>query len=108
MVTASLVNRLGDFAEAAPLSEESVSIWRELGDDQGLALALLVHGTNVYRLGDPIAGRSLLEESLARARKVGDMQNLPQIMGNLAVPLYELGERDKAQLLHNNGPDSFG
>ncbi len=98
-VAANLINRLGDFARSAPFSEESVGIWREMGDDSGMAMALLGQGNNMWRLGDLGAARALLEEAAERARAAGDMQNLPQILGNLAGPLRELGERDRVELL---------
>ncbi len=98
-VTSNLINRLGDFASATSLSEEGVGIWREVGDDSGLAMALLNYGNNLWRLGDSVAGDALMRESVERARKVGDVRNLPQILGNLAGTLIERGEREQTRPL---------
>ncbi len=97
----------GGFASQAPWSEESVDIWRELGDDRGLAQALLVHGNILFRLGDVTAGISLLEEAAERARKVGDTQNLPQILGHLGAIHREAGERERARQIADEIITSF-
>lgn len=98
-VVSNLLHRLGDAVGASPFGEESIDIWRDLGDDRGLALALLNQGGIEWRLGNTLIGRAMLEESLERARKVGYARYLPQILGNLAALVEDLGDRDRAKRL---------
>jgi predicted ATPase/class 3 adenylate cyclase len=52
--------------------EESVAIWRELGDRRGLADALVYLGIVAGHQGDRAVGRAAPEESVALWRAIGD------------------------------------
>jgi tetratricopeptide (TPR) repeat protein len=79
---------------ARQLIEESLALYRELGDRQGMAGSLLTLGNVTAGLGDYAAGRSLIEESVALHRALGSRPGL-------ALALTTLGElasdRDAAQ-----------
>lgn len=71
---------LGDFEGALPALEESLSRFRELGDRQGCARALLLLGNGRMFRADP-AVQSLLEESATLAREAGDSWCLAHALG---------------------------
>ena len=79
---------------ARQLAEESLALYRELGDRQGMASSLRTLGDVTVGLGDYAAGRALVEESVALHRELGSR-------AGLAVALTALGEiasdRDAAQ-----------
>ena len=66
-----LAHRLGQ-PVARSLLEESVSIYRELGDKRGLTESLGEFGSILSAQNDLAAARTLLEEGLVLAREVGD------------------------------------
>jgi predicted ATPase/transcriptional regulator with XRE-family HTH domain/Tfp pilus assembly protein PilF len=67
-----------DYAVMRPRLEESVAVWRAVGDDQGLAYALANLGiATAYRNRDVSAGGHLLiEEAVNRFRATGDQWGL--------------------------------
>ena len=67
-----------DYAVMRPRLEESVAVWRAVGDDQGLAYALANLGiATAYRNRDVSAGGHLLiEEAVDRFRATGDQWGL--------------------------------
>jgi predicted ATPase/Tfp pilus assembly protein PilF len=79
---------LGDYATAQSMLEQSVMLWRELGDQQGLAYALQYLANVPGSLGDYALCRILLEESVALFRAVADDWGLTQslsYLGNLTL-----------------------
>lgn len=78
-----------DFSEAESFAEESVAMWRELGDKRGLAYALnvyaLAQGRGTASLDRGLASR---QESLALFRQIGDTWGTAQALlylGSFAV-----------------------
>ncbi len=72
----NLANYEWDLVRAQALLEESISLWRELGDVRGLAFALFWLGAVTHNLGDLGAARPLTAESLALYRELGDAYGL--------------------------------
>jgi tetratricopeptide (TPR) repeat protein len=81
----------GDYGAARALVEESLAIWRELGNKHGTAWSLTGLGIVARDQGEYGLARALLEESLAIYRELGDKRNI-------AWPLTILGE-----VVHNEG-----
>jgi predicted ATPase/transcriptional regulator with XRE-family HTH domain len=79
-----LMNGLGDLHAARPLAEESAVIYRELGDQQGLAEALSILGLTLVWQGEAIPGHNALEEALSIYRNIDDRWGE-------AMVLYRLG-----------------
>jgi tetratricopeptide (TPR) repeat protein len=67
---------VGELDPARAWSEESVTIWRALGDLKGLAHALCTLGAVVNVQGNATQARGLLEESIALFRGLGDRSGL--------------------------------
>lgn len=62
--------------EAVPLLEESVELWRKIGDKSGLGHALLHLGMATLREGRLQVARSRIEESVALFKEVADKSGL--------------------------------
>jgi predicted ATPase/DNA-binding XRE family transcriptional regulator len=62
----------GEFARVNTLVEESLSLYRHLGDDAGAAFALLVLGRTAVSQGDLVRGETLVEKSLGLFRQQGN------------------------------------
>lgn len=61
----------GDLDRALQLTDQGLSLARQLGDEEGIAISLLRKGRLIGRK-DPSLGTSLLEESLNIFRRLGD------------------------------------
>jgi predicted ATPase/transcriptional regulator with XRE-family HTH domain len=79
-----LVNALGDLGAARLPAEESAAIYRDLGDQHGLAEALAYTGFTLIWQGEARPGQARLEEALAIYRKSSDRWGE-------AMVLYRLG-----------------
>jgi predicted ATPase/DNA-binding CsgD family transcriptional regulator len=84
----------GDRAAARSRLEESVALWRELKDEEGLAQALRILGHVMLGQGDPTVARSLGEESVELFRKTDDAFGLATSLATLG--LIALIQRDYA------------
>lgn len=63
----------GDYGEARARFEESLEIYRELGDTCGIGQALVDVGILTRYEGNHLTARSLLEEGLGLVRETGDL-----------------------------------
>jgi tetratricopeptide (TPR) repeat protein len=93
---------VGEYERAAALLEESIAIWRELGDKRGAAIALVRFGQLEQSRGDYDRAWTLLEESRGLFREIGGESGLDapvavflaQVAKNRgdnerAIPLFE-------------------
>jgi non-specific serine/threonine protein kinase len=90
----------GDFAAAGALYEESLTLCRELGDDDGIARAEANLGWLAQRRGDFAIARTLLEAGLVRGaahRNKPVMATAQAILGQIALREGEF-ERARAYL----------
>ncbi len=88
---ALLTNSLGNHGAAYALAEQSMAIYRELRDKQGLADALMVVGQALRWQGEATLGNSRLEEALALYREVGDRWNVARSLYSLGTYLADFG-----------------
>jgi predicted ATPase/DNA-binding XRE family transcriptional regulator len=83
--TAGLCNWcLGNYAAARAQSEESLAIYRELGDRRGTGRALHGSGVLAAERGDVATARALIDEGLAMSRAAGDRLFVGLALHNLA------------------------
>jgi len=80
----TITNEISEFSQARCFLEESLSIWRELGDRKGTATALNGLAWVTSQLGDFGMAGSLSEEALLLNRELGEKRGV-------AVALFNLG-----------------
>ena len=97
---ANLALTQGDYDQLEALCEESLTLFRELGDKQGIAHNLSLLGRVAFERGNITTTRVLFEESLALFREVGDKENIAWSLFSLAWLSSEQGEDASARLLY--------
>ena len=90
----------GDYAQARLNLEESLAVWRGLGDENGLASALNNLGNVLKDQGDLAGAGTLYEESLALQRKLGNHSGIALGLNNLAILAQIRGDRASARPLY--------
>lgn len=86
-----------DYAAQLPLFNESMQIYRELGDRQGTAIVLNAVAMVHKDQGDLAEARRLLQESCALWLDLGDDLMRARTLSNLATFMKEQGDYDEAQ-----------
>ena len=89
----------GENQEARRFAEETVSIWRELGDKKELALALESIGWSVWFGGDYQAAYDAFEEALEIHRQMGDERLINRAILNICQVLVSEWRVDEAEPL---------
>jgi non-specific serine/threonine protein kinase len=102
-----LARNQADYPAARSLLEESLSIFRELGNRHGIAISLLSLGNATYHQGNYPAARTLYEESLSIARELGDLHRIASALGNLANVASNQGDYPAARSLHEESISIF-
>jgi tetratricopeptide (TPR) repeat protein len=97
--TGDLAGHRCDFSLACARLEESVAIWRELGDKRGLAQALRFLAVVYSSQGGHAAARAVWEESLQLCREVGDPWELAMGLGMLGRLAIQQGDYATARPL---------
>ncbi|MGH7318114.1 MAG: ATP-binding protein, partial [Candidatus Rokuibacteriota bacterium] len=87
----------GDYVEARALFEESLDIYRELGDSGGIGWALIDLGILTRYQGNHVAARSLFEESLGLVKQAGDTNGMAAALGNLGLIARDQGDTGVAE-----------
>jgi len=90
----------GEYARSIALHEQSLALWRELGNSQGMARSLNNLGVVAARVGDCARADELHGESVAIQRAVGDTWGLALSLNNWGVVAYERGDYERARALH--------
>jgi predicted ATPase/class 3 adenylate cyclase len=89
----------GDFHRQDELLQESLSLYRVLGDTRGIASSLQGLAWILSRKGASIAALQLLEESVTLLRELDDKEALAWSLQNLADTLGSQGEYRRANAL---------
>jgi predicted ATPase/class 3 adenylate cyclase len=96
---AVLARNQGDYAAARALSQESLSIKRELGDVQGIAASLNNLATLALSQGDYATAKPYYEDSLEMERSLGNRQGITASLIGLGNVALEQGEYARADAL---------
>jgi predicted ATPase/DNA-binding SARP family transcriptional activator len=88
-----------DYDHAIVLHGEALELYRQAGDDSGVAFALLCLGAQYFEKGDPEQAAPFLEEALALSRRIGDKQNTAGTLHNLAEVERQRGNYERAKTL---------
>jgi predicted ATPase len=89
----------GDNAAAIPLFQQSLAIWRDLGDQTQMAAELNSLGITQRSMGDLATAKSFFEDSIAIARKTGHEQRLSTALSNLGIAEIDAGNLGRATKL---------
>jgi predicted ATPase/DNA-binding XRE family transcriptional regulator len=89
----------GDYAAANTLHEESLALYRELGDKQSIAWTLNHLGHAKMMQGDYSQATALHEESLALFQELGDNPGSTFLLIQLGESAYLQGEHERAVAL---------
>ncbi len=85
-----------DYTPGRVFYEESLAIWREVGDKRGIADLLNSLGILAGALGDQVAARGRHEESLSIRRELGDHWGIGVSLHNLGRVAYREGQYESA------------
>src|SRR5918994_1232924 len=88
-----------EFDHATALHGEALELYRELGDDSGVAFALMCLGAQYGEKGDHERGAPFFEEALALSRRIGDRRNIVMTLQNLADVERQRGNYERAKTL---------
>jgi predicted ATPase/DNA-binding SARP family transcriptional activator/DNA-binding CsgD family transcriptional regulator len=88
-----------DYDRAIELHGDALALYREVGDDSGVAFALLCLGTQHLEKGDNERAAPLYEAALALSRKIGDRLTIVYALGGLAELARRRDEYERAKTL---------
>ena len=88
---ALLDNAAGNHADARARAEQSAGMFRELGDQQGLADALMVVGQALRWQGEAAPSHARLREALTLYRELGDQWSTARCLFRLGTSLADFG-----------------
>jgi predicted ATPase/class 3 adenylate cyclase len=89
----------GDSEQGRRLAEDALAIYRELGDEWGIARAIFMLGYAAIESGDFARAHPLFEEAMARFHALGSEYQEMLAAFNLAWTYDELGDRDRGRAL---------
>jgi predicted ATPase/class 3 adenylate cyclase len=92
--------RQGDYTAARTLNEESLTIFQEVGDRQGIAISLNNLGDVTSSQSDYGAARVLFEESLTIKRELGDKYGIANSLNDLGNVALDQNDYGVARALH--------
>jgi predicted ATPase/DNA-binding SARP family transcriptional activator/Tfp pilus assembly protein PilF len=96
-----LAQRLGEYERAVAQFEESLALFREMGNQQGIAHALSRLGSVAVHQGNYRWAAAAHEESLALKRELGDKWGIATSLGTLALVSWQQGDYEQARARYN-------
>jgi predicted ATPase/DNA-binding winged helix-turn-helix (wHTH) protein len=87
-----LAHNQGDYTTARALFEESLALWREIGNKRGIASALNDLGWMAWRQGDYAVAQALSAESLVLWQDLGETQGIATALTNLGWIAHHRGD----------------
>ena len=93
----------GDLARADTYLAESLSMFKELDDQEGFATAGVLRGQLALCRGDTTKARLLFEESLQLYKKMGSPQGATYALHHLARAVAEQGDIELASAYYSEG-----
>jgi predicted ATPase/serine/threonine protein kinase len=96
-----LTGEQGDGPTTRALLDESVALYRELGDERATLVALNALAVACQLMGDLGAARTHLESVLREARRLGDADNVARCLNNLGSVAHATGDLAEARRLYD-------
>src|SRR6266702_3934647 len=103
----SLAGSLGHFDRGKVLCQESLALFREIGDTQGTGVATFHLAHVAFARWDLAAARSLFEESLAFLRETSDKTLTAWVLNALALVVLYQGEYARVHPLSEQAVEMF-
>jgi predicted ATPase/class 3 adenylate cyclase len=94
-VAADIAGWQGDYDSSRPLAEESLAMYRELGDVAGTAAQLIIMGYASV-ISDPVAAVGLFEQSIDALREGSEPLLIGQALIGLSLPEMQLRNLEEA------------
>ena len=88
----TITHELSHFTLARPMVEESLAIFRELGDEQGMANSSTGLAWIMMMIGDHAESRAMVEAALPLHRRLGNRRGEGLTIHNLAILDYFTGD----------------
>jgi predicted ATPase/class 3 adenylate cyclase len=89
----------GEYEQATAFHGEALEHYRQVGDDSGVAFALICLGTQRLENSDYERAAPFYEEALALSRRIGDKANIAMAIRNLAEVERQKGNYERAKTL---------
>jgi tetratricopeptide (TPR) repeat protein len=89
----------GDYERGEALLEESLGLYRELGDEHGIASLLNALAMVASVQGDLTRAVTAYEEGVALSREAGDVSGVARYLGNMSYTVLLLGDYGRAKTL---------
>ena len=94
----TLASIQNDYDRTEIYCRESLLLFREIGDQQGIALSLFLLSVVPMMKGDNVAARSMTEEALALFREMGDLERVAWSLSTLGLLDTQEEKYDSARL----------
>ena len=88
-----------DYDHATALHGETLVLYRQEGDDSGVAFALMCLGAQYSDKGDYERAAPFFEKALALSQRIGDRRNMAGTLQNLAEVERQRGNYERAKTL---------
>jgi predicted ATPase/DNA-binding CsgD family transcriptional regulator len=94
-----LAHYQGDYADAEAHCAESLALYRQAGDERGVANALCGLALAARTKGDYPTAQSTFEEALGIFRRLGDRQGVARTLGRLGLVVWYAGDYERFHVL---------
>ena len=94
-----LAHYQGDYAHAEALCGESLALYRQAGDERGVASALSGLALAARTTGDYPTAQSTFEQALEIFRGLGDQQGVARTLGRLGLAVWFAGDVERFRVL---------
>jgi predicted ATPase/DNA-binding SARP family transcriptional activator/DNA-binding CsgD family transcriptional regulator len=89
----------GDYEHSGVLQREALALYRQQGDEGGVAFSLMCLGNQQCEKGDDEGAVPFLEEALVLSRRIGDKRTIAYTLWNLAEVARHRGDYGQAKTL---------
>ncbi|HET9922221.1 MAG TPA: protein kinase, partial [Ktedonobacteraceae bacterium] len=96
----TLASTQNDYDRTETYCRQSLALFRELGDQQGIALSLYLLSVVPLMKGDSVTGRSMTQEALALFRVMGDRERVAWSLYTLGLLDAQEGKYESARTLY--------
>jgi len=104
---ADLAIMRGELAQATLLGQQSLSLYRELGDVRGMATSFLTLGRYTFRAGKTTEAIAISEEGVQLLRPIGEPGEVAMALYFLALPISMHGEYSRGQTIFEEAVQLF-